>query len=296
MSEAAVQLNCVTKHFGRTVALSDVTLRLEPGEILGFLGPNGAGKSTALRIVLGLLRPNSGSASVLGFPAGSPQARASVSYVPGDVSLWPKLTGAETLELLARLHGSDDVKYRAQLIGAFEVDPAKRVRAYSKGNRQKIALIAAFASRAPVLVLDEPTSGLDPLMERVFRESVSEAQRLGQSVLLSSHLLNEVDRLCERVAMIREGRLVSVSDVEELRRHTRVIYDVVGEIGDVRGLEGVASVEKTEHGTRITLDGAPGALLAQLAQDNVSALRTREASLEEIFLSFYDGPNEVPAE
>ncbi len=296
MAQAAVELVGVSKSFGRTVALDDVTLSVAPGEVLGFLGPNGAGKSTALRIVLGLLHPSAGRASVLGHPSGSAPARANVSYVPGDVSLWPKLTGAETLELLAHLHGSDDRAYRDQLVARYELDLDKRVRAYSKGNRQKIALVAAFASRAAVLVLDEPTSGLDPLMERVFRDCVSEARERGQSVVLSSHLLTEVDRLCERVAMIRAGRLVSLSDVAELRRHTRVIYDVVGEVGDLTNIEGVHHVERIEGGVRVTLNGAPGPLLAQLSRGSISAIHTREASLEEIFLSFYDEPAAVATE
>jgi ABC-2 type transport system ATP-binding protein len=292
---SAAQLIGVTKRFGATVALDGVTLDLAAGEILGFLGPNGAGKSTALRVLLGLLRPDAGRAVVAGFPAGSPEARARVAYVPGDVALWPRLTGAETLALLGSLHGSVDVAYRDELVERFQLDPSKRVRAYSRGNRQKVALIAAFAARAEVLLLDEPTSGLDPLMERVFRGCMGAARERGQSVLLSSHLLSEVEHLCRRVAMIRRGRLVQVAEIEDLRRHARAVYEVAGEVGELAGVPGVESVERTDDGVRVTLTGAPGPLLAALAAARVTAVRTREASLEEIFLTYYDGGGGAPS-
>ena len=176
MATRALDINDMVKDFGTTRAVDHVSLSLEPGEVVGFLGPNGAGKSTTLRLALGLLRPTSGSVHVLGFPAGSDEARARVAYVAGDVSLWPQLTGEDTLTLLASLHGSTDGAYTTELIERFELDTRKRLRAYSKGNRQKVALIGAFATRAEVLLLDEPTSGLDPLMERVFRECVVEAR------------------------------------------------------------------------------------------------------------------------
>jgi ABC-2 type transport system ATP-binding protein len=287
---AAAELVGVTKRFGATVALNQVSLAVNEGETLGFLGPNGAGKTTALRTLLGLIHPDAGHAFVAGQPAGSAAARAAVAYVAGDVALWPRLTGAETLSLFAHLHGSVDAAYRTKLEADFELDPSRRVRAYSKGNRQKVALIAAFSSRAPVLLLDEPTSGLDPLMERVFRSCVLEAQSRGQSVLLSSHLLAEVEQLCQRVAMIRDGRLLSVEAIEGLRERAPTVYEIVGRVPDLAHTSGVTAVTPTPDGVHVTITGEPTELLAALARGHVTGLRVREASLEEIFLSAYDAP------
>jgi ABC-2 type transport system ATP-binding protein len=211
-----------------------------------------------------------------------------VAYVPGDVALWPPLTGREAIALLASLHGSIDAEYRDQLFEQFELDPEKRIRAYSKGNRQKVAIIAAFATRAEVLLLDEPTLGLDPLMERVFRDCVVQAQQRGQAILLSSHMLSEVEHLCAKVAMIRSGRLVTIADVEELRSHVALEFEIVGTVGDLRAVSGVHDVTPTTDGVRVQVTGPPGPLLAALADQHVTSLRTREASLEEIFLSYYD--------
>jgi ABC-2 type transport system ATP-binding protein len=284
----ALDINDLVKDYGATRAVDHVTLALEPGEVVGFLGPNGAGKSTTLRLSLGLLRPTSGTVQILGYRAGSDEARAHVAYVAGDVSLWPQLTGADTLTLLASLHGSTDAAYTDQLVERFELDTSKRVRAYSKGNRQKVALIGAFATRAEVLLLDEPTSGLDPLMERVFRECVVEARDRGQAILLSSHMLSEVEHLCSRVAMIRSGQLVAVADVAQLQAHVGVEFDVIGDAGDLSVVPGVTRVETLPDGVRVRVVGAPGAFFAALASANVTAVHGREASLEEIFLSYYD--------
>ena len=278
----------LVKDYGSTRAVDHVSLQLEAGEVLGFLGPNGAGKSTTLRLALGLLRPTSGSVAVLGHSAGSDEARARVAYVAGDVALWPQLTGADTLTLLASLRGGTDDAYAAQLVERFELDTRKRMRAYSKGNRQKVALIGAFATRADVLLLDEPTSGLDPLMDRVFRECVVEARERGQAILLSSHMLSEVEHLCSRVAMIRSGRLFSVADVAELQTRVGVEFDVIGDVGDLGVVEGVTHVEALPDGMRVRVVGPPGAFFAALASRNVTAIHGRESSLEEIFLSFYD--------
>jgi ABC-2 type transport system ATP-binding protein len=215
-----------------------------------------------------------------------------VAYVPGDVSLWPQLSGADTLTLLASLHGGGDETYTKELVERFELDTRKRMRAYSKGNRQKVALIAAFATRAPVLLLDEPTSGLDPLMERVFRECIIEARDRGQAILLSSHMLSEVEHLCSRVAMIRAGRLFTVADVAELQSRVGTEFDVIGDVGDLRGVQGVTHVEVLPDGVRVTVAGAPNAFFAALAAGRVTAVHGREASLEEIFLNFYDGSSD----
>lgn len=288
MTTLALDIRDLVKDYGSTRAVDHVSLQLEAGEVLGFLGPNGAGKSTTLRLALGLLRPTSGSVAVLGHSAGSDEARARVAYVAGDVALWPQLTGADTLTLLASLRGGTDDAYAAQLVERFELDTRKRMRAYSKGNRQKVALIGAFATRADVLLLDEPTSGLDPLMDRVFRECVVEARERGQAILLSSHMLSEVEHLCSRVAMIRSGRLFSVADVAELQTRVGVEFDVIGDVGDLGVVEGVTHVEALPDGMRVRVVGPPGAFFAALASRNVTAIHGRESSLEEIFLSFYD--------
>jgi len=289
MDSYAIEVDHLSKSFGDVMALKDLTLQVGVGEVVGFLGPNGAGKTTTLRLLLGLLRPTSGEARILGRPAGSPFARQNVAYVPGDIALWPQLTGRETITLLGALHGSVDEAYRDQLFERFELDPEKRIRAYSKGNRQKVAIIAALATRAPVLLLDEPTSGLDPLMERAFRGCITDAAARGQSVLLSSHMLSEVEHLCARVAMIRSGRLISVADVAELRSHVGFEFDVVGDVGDLSAVAGVRRVISIEDGVRISVSGPPGPLLSVLGARAITSLRTREASLEEIFLSYYDG-------
>ncbi len=288
MSGHALEAVRLTKHFGPTKAVDALTLAVEAGEVVGFLGPNGAGKTTTLRLLLGLLRPTSGSASILGHRAGSAEARRAVAYVPGEVALWPQLTGLEAISLLGSLHGEVDTVYRDDLVASFALDPAKRIRAYSKGNRQKVALISAFSTRAPVLLLDEPTAGLDPLMERVFRECVLEAQRRGQAILLSSHILAEVQHLCERVAMIREGRLVTVSAIDELRDVVGVEIDVAGDFDDLGSIPGVSVVSSDGDEVRIRVVGPLEPVLAVLARGRVTSLRTHESSLEEIFLSYYD--------
>ena len=209
----------VHKHYGRAHALDGLDLEVQPGEVHGFLGPNGAGKSTTIRILLGLVRATSGEVSVLGRDPWREATRtnANVAYVPGDVALWPNLTGGETIDLLLRLRGGGDSAERERLLAAFELDPRKKARTYSKGNRQKVALVAAFARPAALYVLDEPTSGLDPLMEQVFRREVERVRAAGATVLLSSHILGEVTHLCDRITIIREGRAVQVSSMEEIR-------------------------------------------------------------------------------
>ncbi len=292
MTDHALAAVSLSKHFGTTRAVDEVDLTLDAGEVVGFLGPNGAGKTTTLRLLLGLLRPTSGAATVLGHRAGSREARRHVAYVPGDVALWPQLTGLEVITLLGSLHGRLDSAYRDRLVEAFDLDPDKRVRAYSKGNRQKVALISAFATRAEVLLLDEPTAGLDPLMERVFRACVVEAQDRGQAVLLSSHVLAEVQHLCSRVAMIRQGRLVTVAAISELRRVAGVELDIAGTFEDLSAVAGVSVVAVDSDETRVRVNGPLEPLLGALARGQVTSLRTREASLEEIFLSFYDPAHE----
>ncbi|MBF6469368.1 ABC transporter ATP-binding protein [Nocardia beijingensis] len=287
----AVSTEHLCKRFGRTVAVDDLTLTVASGEVFGFLGPNGAGKSTTLRLLLGLIRPTAGTVRVFGIDADDVRrAHHHLAYVPADVALWPSLTGAETLELLARVGPGTDLAYRAELIDRFDLDVDKPARTYSSGNRQKVALIAAFASRAPLLVLDEPTSGLDPLMEREFRQCVAQARERGQTVFLSSHMLGEVEALCDRVAILRSGRLVEIATLAELRRLHRTIVEITyqGEPPALSDLDGVEAVETLDEGRlRFTLSGSAAPALRALAAAQVTALVSREPTLEEIFLDYY---------
>jgi len=269
------------------VAVSDVSLEVNAGQVVGFLGPNGAGKTTTLRLALGLLRPTAGTATILGHPAGSDAARAATAYVPGDVTMWPQLTGEETINFLLTLHGTKNDAYRDELIERFDLNPRKRLRAYSKGNRQKVALVAAFATQAPLLLLDEPTSGLDPLMDLVFRECVAEAAQRGQAVFLSSHILSEVDQLCSDVAMIRGGRLVSVAKISELRARIGTEFDVFGPSLSFDNVAGVSVVAPLNGGVRVKVAGALTDFFASLSGQTITGLTSRESSLEEIFLAHY---------
>jgi len=291
----AIRMEALTKRFGSVVALDDLTLDVAEGEVFGYLGPNGAGKSTTLRLLLGLIKPTAGRAEIKGIDvARTTDVHRHLAYVPGDVSLWPRLTGEECLELFGRLQGSVDETYRSELVDRFELDLSKRARAYSKGNRQKVALVAAFARRPDVLLLDEPTSGLDPLMEQQFRRCVHEASERGQTIFLSSHILSEVEELCARVGILRAGRLVEVSSVDALRQmHTSELeIDFHGEPPDLANVDGVESVERTPNGLRVKLIGSPGGVLAAISDAGVTALRSQEASLEEIFLAYYGDPDE----
>jgi ABC-2 type transport system ATP-binding protein len=290
----ALRAHRLGKHFPTTVAVDDLTLSVPPGEVFGFLGPNGAGKSTTIRMLLGLMRPTTGSAWVFGEPAGDVErAHRHLAHVPADVALWPTLTGQECLDLVAGVGPGTDHAYRDELVDRFQLDTGKRARTYSSGNRQKVALVAAFATRAPVLVLDEPTSGLDPLMEREFRRCIGEAAERGQTVFLSSHQLAEVEAVCDRVGILRAGRLVEVAGIAELRRLHRT--EVTVELGtpapglDQLGrLPGVADLRR-EGSLRLTLSltGPPGPVLRMLGDADVVGLDVREPSLEEIFLDYY---------
>ncbi len=295
MASPAIHIERLTKRFGKFTALDRLSLDVIQGEVFGFLGPNGAGKSTTVRLLLGLIRPTAGRASIMGIDVGDVKAaHRHLAFVPGDVNLWPKLTGGECLELLANFQGDVDVAYRDGLVERFHLETAKKTRTYSKGNRQKVALIAAFATRAEVLILDEPTSGLDPLMEREFRSCIGEAADRGQTVLLSSHILGEVEHLCARVGILREGRLVEVAPIDQLRalRKSELEIDFDGSPPDLTSVPGVAQVTTTPAGVRLTLNGPPGPVLEAIASAAVTGIRSQEASLEEIFLTYYggDGP------
>jgi ABC-2 type transport system ATP-binding protein len=291
MQTPAIRTLGLTKHFGRVVALDGLDLEVPPGEIFGFLGPNGAGKSTTIRLLLGLLRPTAGQAWLAGIPVGDVErAHLSVGYVPGDVSLWPQLTGAEALEFLGNLSGGVDPAFRDELIERFDLDPSRRVRSYSKGNRQKVALVAAFMTRPDILLLDEPTVGLDPLMEAEFQAVAREAAGNGQTVFLSSHLLDEVEDVCQRVAILRAGVLVEVATLEELRRLETTIFEAVlaGPVPELAGLPGVVGVEPMDGGVRVTVSGPPGEVVGRLNAAGIQRLHSRAPSLEQIFLTYYE--------
>ena len=293
-SAPAVRTQGLTKRFQSTLAVDDLTLTVPRGEVFGFLGPNGAGKSTTIRLLLGLLRPTGGSAEIFGDPvADVERAHRHLAYVPADVALWPGLTGRQCLDLLAGVGPGTDLTYRDELVERFALQPDRRARTYSTGNRQKVALVAAFATRAPLLVLDEPTSGLDPLMEREFRRCIAEASERGQTVFLSSHQLAEVEAVCSRVGILRTGRLAEVAGLEDLRRLRRseVTVDLARPAPELRrmaDLPGVADLRwSSDLRFTLSLVGPPNAVLAALADVDVTRLDVREPSLEEIFLDYY---------
>jgi ABC-2 type transport system ATP-binding protein len=291
---AAIRAESLGKRFGRHWAVRDLDLCVEPGEVFGFLGPNGAGKSTTIRMLLGLIRPTSGSAWVAGHPSQDvARAHAQVAYVPAEVALWPNLTGREILELTAHLGPRPDPDYRDKLVQRLDLDLDRLVRTYSTGNRQKLALTAAFATRAPVLILDEPTTGLDPLMEQVFRALIHEATENGQTVFLSSHQLSDVEAVCDRVGILRDGVLVEVAGLPDLRRLHRVEIDVrlAGTGPDVATLAATPGVESVrrigEDHLVLQMNGGFGPAMRLLADADPTSLAVREPSLEEIFLEYY---------
>jgi ABC-2 type transport system ATP-binding protein len=286
---AVIETVGLRKRFGRALALDGLGLTVQAGEVHGFLGPNGAGKSTTIRILLGLIRSSGGSVRILGGDPwrDAPQLHRRIATVPGDVALWPNLTGGEAIDVLTRLRRGGTVPgERERLLQAFQLDPGKKVRAYSKGNRQKVALVAAFATPAELYLLDEPTSGLDPLMEQVFRAEVRRVADRGATVLLSSHILAEVEQLCRRVSIIRGGVTVETGTLEQLRHLTRTEFAFVG---SAEGLPPVLhDVTRDGERTRFTVDSADvPAVLGALAGRSVAGLTVAPPSLEELFLRHY---------
>ena len=290
--EDVITVAGLTKSFGPTRALDGLDLGVRAGEVHGFLGPNGAGKTTTIRILLGLLRADSGTAEVLG---GDPWIDAvalhrRLAYVPGDVTLWPTLSGGEVIDLLGRLRGVLDPKRRTELLERFDLDPTKKGRAYSKGNRQKVALVAALASDVELLLLDEPTAGLDPLMEEVFRDTIGDVRRAGRTVLLSSHILSEVEALCDRVSIIRNGRTVESGTLAELRHLTRtsVKAETIRPVGDLSDLPGLHDLEVNRTQVRCQVDTAQlNGLLRRLTEAGLRDLTSTPPTLEDLFLRHY---------
>ncbi len=288
-----IQTRGLSKRYGTTLALHDLDLDVVEGEILGYLGPNGAGKTTTIRLLLGLIAPTAGSATIFGLDVvrDAPTVHRRPAYCPGEANLWPGLTGAETLALLGRVHGRVDERYRDELMARFDFDPSKKVRSYSKGNRQKLNLIAALMSRAELLLLDEPTSGLDPLMEQVFRECMRESRARGQTVFLSSHILSEVEALCDRVAILRNGELLQLGTLAELRHLSALTIQITfeGPPPDISQVPGVSAVAVDGHRVRCELTGPVDPLLQALCGTHVRELLSTHPSLEELFLSHYGG-------
>jgi ABC-2 type transport system ATP-binding protein len=288
----AISAQGLCKRYGATSALEQLDLAIEPGEVYGYLGPNGSGKTTTIRLLLGLHRASAGRAALFGLDSWRDPVAAHrrLAYVAGEPFLWPALTSAETFAFLGRLRGGTDEVYRDVLIERFQLDASKRVRALSKGNRQKVQLVAAFATRAELLILDEPTSGLDPLMEVAFRETVEEAKERGQTVFLSSHILSEVEALCDRVGILRRGRLVDEGTLQELRHLSAQTIEITfeGAAPALDGLPGVRVARAGPNALRCEVTGSVGPLIAALSGHRVLALSSREPSLEEIFLHHYD--------
>ncbi|MFI6047951.1 ATP-binding cassette domain-containing protein [Nocardia sp. NPDC051321] len=301
MSEV-IQIEDLRKTFGHVAALDGLNLTVREGEIHGFLGPNGAGKSTTIRVLLGILRATSGRPELFGRDpwADAVALHHELAYVPGDVTLWPSLSGGETIDLLARMRGGINKERREELIQRFDLDPRKKARTYSKGNRQKVALISALASDVRLLLLDEPTSGLDPLMEQVFRECVEEAKQRGTTVLLSSHILSEVEVLCDRVTIIRAGRTVESGSLSEMRHlsRTSITAELVGDPGDLGRIDGVDDIQWDGKTLRCQVDsGHLGELIRVLGDTGVRSLTSAPPTLEELFLRHYhvDGDASAPA-
>jgi len=291
-NSAPIEVQNLTKRFGAVQALDGLDLTVRAGEVHGFLGPNGAGKSTTIRILLGLAKADSGSVRLLGSDpwTDAVELHRQIAYVPGDVTLWPSLTGGETIDLLARMRGGIDEKRRTELIERFDLDPHKKARTYSKGNRQKVSLISAFSSRAGLLLLDEPSSGLDPLMESVFQQCVGEARDRGATVLLSSHILAETEALCERVTIIRSGKTIESGSLDSMRHlsRTSIKAEMTGDPGDLTRIKGVENVSVEGNTLRAQVESESlGELIRVLGDAGVRSLLSQPPTLEELFLRHY---------
>ena len=300
---AVIDIRDLHKHFGHVRALDGLDLTVEEGEIHGFLGPNGAGKSTTIRVLLGVLRATSGQVRMLGRDpwADAVALHREIAYVPGDVTLWPSLTGGETIDLLARMRGGIDEARRAELIERFDLDPKKKARTYSTGNRQKVSLISAFSSRARLLLLDEPSIGLDPLMEQVFRECIVQARDRGVTVLLSSHILAETEALCKRVTIIRAGKTVESGSLESMRHlsRTSIKAELLGDPGDLSRIKGVEDISMEGNILHAEVDAdSLGELIRVLGDTGVRSLVSQPPTLEELFLRHYKvgGPQRAPSD
>lgn len=289
-----ISVRDLTKKFGNFTALDGINMEVEEGEIYGFIGPNGAGKTTTLRILLGILKATRGEAKIFGKDAwkDAVEIHRNVAYVPGDVNLWPNLTGGEVIDLFVKLRGSNNKSRREELIERFDLDPSKKCRTYSKGNRQKVALIAAFASDADLYILDEPTSGLDPLMENIFQEYIKLAREEGKSVLLSSHILSEVEKLCDKVSIIREGKIIESGSLEELRHLTRtsMMIQTREPIEALNEVKGIHDIEKRNNTLYFQVDSEElDNVIKYISPFGIIKLESAPPTLEDLFLRHYKG-------
>lgn len=293
MSILGLETVKMSKKFGGFTALDSIDLEVNEGEVFGYIGPNGAGKTTTIRVLLGILQATSGSARVFGMDAwkDAVQIHKRIAYVPGDVNLWPNLTGGEVVDLFVSLRGRHDKARREKLLKSFDLDPSKKCRTYSKGNRQKVALVAALASDADFYILDEPTSGLDPLMEQVFQECVFDLKKDGKGVFLSSHIMSEVEKLCDRIAIIREGKLVETGTLDQMRHLTRVTMTIKTE-KPVEGLDkikGVYDITTHQGGLSFQVGSAEiPAVVSYISKYGVTKLESTPPTLEDLFMRHYD--------
>ncbi len=282
----------VTKKFGKFTALNGVNFEVRSGEVFGFIGPNGAGKSTTIRILLGILKASEGDAKIFGMDAWNDavEIHKRLSYVPGDVNLWPNLTGGEVIDLFMKMRGSTNKNKREELIDRFNLDPSKKCRTYSKGNRQKVALVSAFSSDADLFILDEPTSGLDPLMEKVFQDCVMEAKLAGKSVLLSSHILSEVERLCDRVGIIRQGKIIESGTLQELRHLTRtnLLVETKEPVPGLAEYKGVYDLNQQDQALSFQVDPEELAeVMKYVSKFGLVRLESSPPKLEDLFMRHY---------
>jgi ABC-2 type transport system ATP-binding protein len=284
----------LVKRFGKVTALDGVDLVVNKGEVYGFIGPNGAGKTTTIRILLGILQANAGNATIFRRDVwkDAVEIHKGIAYVPGEVNLWPNLTGGEVIDLFVSLRGTNNNSRREELIAAFDLDPSKKCGTYSKGNRQKVALVAAFASDADLYILDEPTSGLDPLMERVFQQYVIEAKNAGSSVFLSSHILSEVEKLCDKVSIIRQGQIIESGSLDELRHLTRtgITVQTRQQLASLVGVQGVHDIQ--EHGDMLSFHVDTEELsnvITYLSKHDIIKLESAPPTLEDLFMRHYEG-------
>ena len=284
----------LTKKFGKFTALNGVNIEVNKGEVFGFIGPNGAGKSTTIRVLLGILKATDGEARIFGKDAwkDAVEIHKRIAYVPGDVNLWPNLTGGEVIDLFVELRGTNNKSRREELIKKFDLDPSKKCGTYSKGNRQKVALIAAFSSDADLYILDEPTSGLDPLMERVFQECVMDAKNEGKSILLSSHILSEVERLCDKVGIIRQGQIIETGTLDELRHLTRtsLLVETKQPIPALGNVNGVRDIVMKDQALSFQVDTDElDNVMKYISQFGIVKLESAPPTLEDLFMSHYEG-------
>lgn len=293
-----VKMQNVTKRFGKFTALDGLNIEVNKGEVFGFIGPNGAGKSTAIRVLLGILKASEGEVTIFGKDAwkDAVEIHKRIAYVPGDVNLWPNLTGGEVIDLFVKLRGTNNKSRREELIKKFNLDPTKKCRTYSKGNRQKVALVAAFSSDADLYILDEPTSGLDPLMEKVFQECVMDAKKEGKSILLSSHILSEVEKLCDKVGIIRQGQMIETGSLSELRHLTRtnLLVETRKPIPSLSELAGVHAIEKKEQALSFQVDTEElNNVIAHVSQFEIVRLESAPPTLEDLFMRHYEGTRQT---